>query len=328
MAPRCSRTSFVALAVVCASFTAAIALEPTQQPIFRSSSDLVVAYASVRSRSGHLVSDLAQQDFSVLVDGRPVRLETFSNDTVPITAVLMLDMSNSVAPDATFVANAAAAFVDALSSQDRAAIGSFGAEVAVSPVMTGDKALLKRVLSEELWPGGATPLWSAIRAAMNRVTAESGRRVVVVFTDGADSCPISGYDTAPPSVELHGARNRGSRSLGTRLCATARDVAKQALDGELLIYALELRTETKVYGASVSGLRRLAEETGGGHFLLSKRDELMPTFAALVDELHHQYVLGFRPEIADNKQHRIEVRTVRADLTVSTRKTFAAVRQQ
>ena len=72
------------------------------------------------------------------------------------------------------------------------------------------------------------------------------------------------------------------------------------------------------------GLRRLAEETGGGFFELKKKDELGPTFTRVAQELHSQYVLGFSPETLDGKVHKLEVRVKRPGLTARGRKSYVA----
>ena len=54
------------------------------------------------------------------------------------------------------------------------------------------------------------------------------------------------------------------------------------------------------------GLRRLAEETGGGYFELEKTADLAPTFTRVAQELHSQYVLGFTPAVLDGKVHRAD----------------------
>ena len=90
----------------------------------------------------------------------------------------MLDMSNSMFEQFGQVREAALHFVNLLGPADRARIGSFGDEVALSPHLTGDTRVLARVLEEELWPGGPTPLWSALHAAMGSLASEPGRKVI------------------------------------------------------------------------------------------------------------------------------------------------------
>jgi Ca-activated chloride channel family protein len=72
------------------------------------------------------------------------------------------------------------------------------------------------------------------------------------------------------------------------------------------------------------GLRKLSEETGGGFFMLKKKDELGPTFTRIAQELHSQYVMGFSPENLDNKIHKLEVRVKRPGMTARARKSYLA----
>jgi hypothetical protein len=64
----------------------------------------------------------------------------------------------------------------------------------LSPFLTNDKSILYRVLNEELWLSHFTALWTGIKKAMDSLTNELGRRVVVVLTDGADSCQLGIHD--------------------------------------------------------------------------------------------------------------------------------------
>ena len=72
------------------------------------------------------------------------------------------------------------------------------------------------------------------------------------------------------------------------------------------------------------GLKKLAEETGGGFFLLKKEDELGPTFTRVAQELHSQYVLGFSPAALDGKVHKLEVKVKKPGLNVRARKSYVA----
>jgi hypothetical protein len=72
------------------------------------------------------------------------------------------------------------------------------------------------------------------------------------------------------------------------------------------------------------GLRKLADETGGGYFELKKADELGPTFTRVVQELHSLYTLGFSPPALDGKEHKLEVKTSQAGTTARARKSYIA----
>ena len=74
------------------------------------------------------------------------------------------------------------------------------------------------------------------------------------------------------------------------------------------------------------GLRKLADETGGGYFELKKTDELGATFTRVAQELHRLYTLGFTPTLLDGKEHKLEVRLKQPAMTVRARKSYIASR--
>jgi VWFA-related protein len=262
-----------------------------QQPTFRAVADTVAIYATVREANGRLVPNLTRDDFLVYDNGRPAPVTTFSNEVVPMTAVLMLDMSGSMLHQYKRIVDAASHFIDVLLPADRVRLGSFGDEVAVSPLLIGDKAVLHRVLREEFWPGNNTPLWEGLQAAMHSLDRESGRRVVIALTDGRDGCQCENNA-----------------------------VAVQALAGEFLVYAVSLE------GSSLSrDMSALVDATGGGHFDLGRQADLGAAFAGVVEELHSQYAIGIA-SARDGQRHTLKVLLKPAHLTAQTRQSYQAVR--
>ena len=273
-----------------------LALAPVQQrPTFRSNSLTVYIYATVQGKDGRLVTDLTRDDFQILDDGRPRPLAVFDNTPQDITLAAMFDMSNSMAKHHGRIQEAAGALVRALWPADRARIGSFGIEAAISPFITSDKAVLLRVVNEELRPGGPTPLWHATELAMTALAGEPGRRVILLFTDGDDS----GF-LAP-----------GSRGK-VRTLAEA---------GSFMIYAVGLQGN-----GMADDMRALVDATGGGRFLVGRDDDLGATFARVVEELHHQYVLGFSTDVLDGRSHNLTVKTTRPGTNVRARQKYLARR--
>ena len=72
------------------------------------------------------------------------------------------------------------------------------------------------------------------------------------------------------------------------------------------------------------GLPKIAAATGGGYFELTSTNDLAATFKRVVDELHHQYALGFTPAALDGKMHTLEVRVTPPGMTVRARKSYFA----
>jgi VWFA-related protein len=159
-----------------------------QEAQFRSATHTVSIYATVLDEDGRLVPGLARDDFEVFDNGQRRELSLFANDLQPITIVVMLDRSGSMAAHFGLVRDAAEVFVENLLPDDKARIGSFSERILIDPeAFTSDKDELKNVLRHKLQSSGPTPLWRATSAAMDALSGQDGRRVVLMFTDGKDS---------------------------------------------------------------------------------------------------------------------------------------------
>ena len=73
-----------------------------------------------------------------------------------------------------------------------------------------------------------------------------------------------------------------------------------------------------------SGLRKIADETGGGYFELTRASELASTFTKVAQELHSQYVIGFAPTLLDNKVHKLAVKMKQPGMTAQARRSYLA----
>jgi Ca-activated chloride channel family protein len=107
------------------------------------------------------------------------------------------------------------------------------------------------------------------------------------------------------------------------------DVLERAKNDETMIYAIGLESEffngqRMVRTRPDRGLRRLADETGGGYFELKKTDELGATFTRVAQELHSQYTLGFSPAMLDGKEHKLAIRMKQPGMTARARRSYIA----
>jgi Ca-activated chloride channel family protein len=272
-----------------------------QQPTFRTGTRTVAVYATVTDTQKRLVPDLAQEDFEVFDNEKWQPIDVFINEVQPITVVVMLDTSASMTGNLKLLVQAAEQFLLRLLPKDKGLVGAFNDKIEFFPSsFTGDRDTLIESL-KELDFGNPTRLYDAIEASMDRLYKVDGRRVVLVFTDGDDT---------------------DSRANSN----TVLDLARQH---EVMIYAVGLRSDyfngsRQMRTKPDSGLRRLAEETGGGYFELEKTTDLAPTFTRVAQELHSQYVLGFTPAQLDGRVHRLSVRTKKPGMTVRARRSYLA----
>lgn len=335
-----------------------------EKPRFRGGTDLVSIYATVVDEDRRLVPGLTRDDFEVFDNGVRQELTLFENVVQPVTVVVMIDRSSSVEKLFGVVRDAAAAFVANLVPADRARIGSFSGRVQIDPPwFTSDKRALHDILTNNLQDAGPTPLWNATIAAINALSAESGRRVVLVFSDGQDSSsPLATNATfgdvrarveaddvmlyaiglaikcgpAPQADPGSGARfdagPQRSRGRGGVLRPPVVIVPPpgRPVPGIPPSNPFPRPATTKDEPVPCRpttpdpGLRDLAAIGGGGYFELSRADDLAATFARVADELHHQYLLAFPAAAADGKVHTLDVRVKPSTLTVRARRSYVA----
>lgn len=268
------------------------------------STQTVPVYATVIDSERRLVTDLLQEDFEVFDNGKAQVLTNFVNGTTPFTGVIMLDTSGSMTMNMEFVKQAAEEFVIRLLPTDKAKVGAFNDKIQILPdnePFTSDRDHLIRILKEGLDFGYPTRLWDAVNESIAALEKLEGRRVVLVFTDGDDN---------------------GSR-------VDEKEVLLRARERDVMIYAIGMQSDffngqTRVRTRPARGLKRLADETGGGYFELTKKDDLGPTFTRVAQELHSQYVLGFSPATLDGRVHKLDVKVKRPGMTVRGRKSYLA----
>ncbi len=296
-----TRLSLLLLTVL-TGLSVAIAARPAQdQAQFRSSVQTVPVYATVIDKDGRLVPDLEESQFEILDNGKVRPITVFKSDVQPISVVAMLDTSGSMTLNLDFLKVAAEQFVLRLMPEDRARIGSFSDLIFINPPdFTSSRDQLVRILRNDIRFGNPTFLWDAINASLNALASETGRRVVLIFTDGADD---------------------------KSQVATRDSVLERAQQEDIMVYAIGLQSvlpAIRLVTKPDRGLRKLAEDTGGGYFELTKTADLEKTFTRVADELHRQYVLGFTPEVADGLPHKLEVRVKTPGMIARARKSYVA----
>ena len=297
-----------------------------QQPTFGTTTRTVAIYATVTDSQGRLAPDLSRDNFEVYDNGVKQDLTVFSNDIQPITGILLLDRSGSMKPNLELQVRAAETFVHGMLAEDRLRIGNFGQDIVIEPDdFTSDRDALLKVLHGDLQRDGPTPLWNAIDRAIDKLLLEKTRRVVVAMSDGVDE-----------PVDFSGR----AKSM--------KDVMKRAEDDDIMIYAVgveglsPMQPATQGFGGPGimpqrrnqplmqkpdEGMAKIAAATGGGYFELTSPGDVLGRFDRVIDELHHQYALGFAPQKADGKLHELTVKLNRQGYTVRARKHYLAPRR-
>lgn len=293
------RRFLVSFLVVCATVAAG-----AQQPTFRAGTQLVSLFATVTDAGKRLVPNLPQEAFEVLDNDRPQPLAFFQNEEQPITVVVMLDTSASMTGTLDLLRAAAEQFVIRLRPDDKARVGAFNDKIQFSSRFTSDRDELAGDI-RDLDYGNGTRLYDALGASLDELHGIEGRRVVLVFTDGDDT--------------------ESKMSLGAAI--------DRARAEEVMVYAIGLESNyfngaRMVRTKPDRGLRKIADETGGGYFELERTSELAPTFTRVAQELHSQYVLAFAPAALDGRVHKLAVKITKPGMTVRARRSYLAAAEK
>jgi Ca-activated chloride channel family protein len=282
------------IGVVVAGLTFAVSLGAST-PQFRTTTKTVAVYATVIDKAGAPVRDLTAADFQIEDGGAKTPITVFKSDVEPISVAVLLDTSPSLFPVASRTGLAVGEFMKHLTAGDRACAGTFSQSVTLDPSLSGDASVIvRRLASPTPWPAG-TAIWDAVDAGRKALEPEGGKRVVILVTDGADNS-----SRTDPNEARNGLQRAG-----------------------LMVYAIAVRGR---FGLDTSEIGALANATGGRTIELRAADDIPAAMAAIADELHHQYTIGFTPEKLDDKLHRVEVKVKRAGLTVRAARSYLAAK--
>jgi Ca-activated chloride channel family protein len=277
-----------------------LSLVAQQPPTFKAGTQVVSIFATVTDAQKRLVSSLTQEDFAIFDNEKPQPVIYFDNSIHPINVVVMLDTSGSMTLTIDLLKQAAEQFLIRLLPDDKARVGAFNDKIQFNAKWSNNRDQLITDV-KDLDYGNGTRLWDAVGASLDELKGIDGRKVILIFTDGDDT--------------------ESRMRLGT--------VVDRARAEEVMIYAIGLESiyfngQQKVRTKPDGGLRKIADETGGGYFELTKTSELAPTFTKVAQELHSQYVIGFAPTQLDNKVHKLAVKMKQPGMTAQARRSYLA----
>ena len=262
-------------------------------PVFSAGAELVKVTVTVHDSKGALVPDLKAEDFVVSEDGHQQKLQLFAPAVVPghdealtLDLGLLLDTSESMAQEIRLSQEAATRFLEAIPRARDLLTVFFDEDIRISRYDSEhQQGLFERILDARA--SGRTALYDAIAVYLSRVEGSSGRKVLVLLTDGEDT--------------------RSEVSIG--------EIAQLVRSSAVTIYSVafpgEYSSGTTRFAAARSFLGFLAGQTGGQVFNPLHSKDLPAIYSTILDELSSQYVLGFT---SDNAARDGRFRKLRVDV--------------
>jgi Ca-activated chloride channel homolog len=276
----------------------AVHAQDQDDDVVRVNTDLVLVNFTVTDAQGKFVGGLKRADFTVMENGQPQTLSSFSTEETPFAAAVLLDTSGSMEQRLSLGRSAAIRFLDGLRVEDVASVYRFDTSVQRLQDFSSGRDLPPSAYSVQT--RGMTVLNDAIlRAAEDLSKRPEKRRTVIVLSDGGE--------------------NGSSASSGKAL--------EKAMAAGATIYTVNMSSNEGARDLRSAGiLRNYAEKSGGLYIPTPGGQALRDSFATILAELGHQYTLAYRPanRARDGSWRTIEVKVPRPDLVVRTRKGYRA----
>lgn len=288
-----------------------------EEPTIRINSSLVTIVTTVSRRDGGVLNSLMGEDFEVFEDGVLQEISNFASvSDVPLRMVILFDTSLSVASRLEFEKRAAARFLERIMRpQDQTALFSFATDVTVLQDFTSRVPLLVNAM-KQLRSRGATSLYDAIFLAADYLKPTSGRRVIIIISDGGDTTSTKDLKTVLARAQLSDSVIYAVYTGNLHPSENLRDLA-----AERALAALASETGGEAYHS----------QPGAGDGNESDEQalvELNLAFTRLAEQLRTQYLLGFysNNDARDGSFRRLEVRIKKKGFSARARLGYYAAK--
>ena len=244
---------------------------------------------TVVNRLGETVDGLEAADFDVREDGVAQSITYFTRgeaeDAVPLHIGLMFDTSESMEKDLMFSRNAAIKFLKTFSKAVDFTLVEFADDVRAARFSQSEfPRLVERIRSSRA--KGRTSLYDAATVYLSSAFDQTGRKVLVIFTDGDDTSSSRRWD----------------------------ETARLLRASDVTVYPVGFLANRGAPRLTLqSKLMEIARLTGGRAMFPGTMKELDPMYASIASEIQGQYVVGYVPTntARDGKWRKVDIRLKR-----------------
>lgn len=268
--------------------------------------DLVTIDALVlEKKTARIIGGLNQKDFQIYEDGAKQQITYFSQDSLPLSVLFLIDRGGCLDPFGDKVQRAAREAVERLKPVDEVAVMTYHDTTRLLQGFTKNRILIENALER------VPPHSEEADHCLNKLFADAadymisagnptGRRVIVVITGVTRNFDCldgpSGKFAAQAVYES-----------GSVVCAIIPKEIGQGLENGIMVWATRMG---KIGGAPYLDIETLANETGG-EILSDKPDNLSTTFQTLMDHLRSRYNLAF---VSTNRKRDGTTRKLKIDV--------------
>jgi VWFA-related protein len=226
----------------------------------------VKAYVSCIDENGRPVLGLSRDNITITENNYPVLIDSMQMSGTnglrePLNLAIVLDRSKSMRGEKIERAKESVLrFISLMEPGDRAALFAFSDEVDALESLTGSRNILTQAVLT-IQPNGHTALFDGIARGVESVKGVSGRKAVIVLTDGI--------------------ANRGALGMDQAIEAAAREYVSVTVIG----LGKNVRKER---------LERIARETGGHYFFTPEADGLSEIYLTISNRMRNEYVITYQ----------------------------------
>jgi VWFA-related protein len=238
--------------------------------------DLVLMYTSVFDKMGHFVAGLKKENFKLFEDGVQQTLLSFSQEDVPVSMGILMDLSGSMRGKSDQVNKAALAFIRASNPRDQVFLIGFNDEVELLQDFTSDIDEITDALDNTIVTGG-TALYDAVYLGIQKAHAGiKPKKAVVVITDGEDRDSYYKLDELLAKVQ--------ESDVQVFSVGLLDEVPDKGFFGHWSKTAPEKARDV---------LLRISEETGGKAYFPNRLTDIHTIVAEIANDLRNQYSLAY-----------------------------------
>ena len=271
---------------------------------------LVVCPTIVIDKTGHIITNLTKDAFTVYENGVPQEIKSVKFEDVPVSMGLIIDNSGSMREKRAKVEAASLALVKDSNPDDEVFVVNFNDEAFLDlphgKDFTNDIKEMEEALTR-IDSRGGTAMRDAIRMSIDHLKekAHKNKRVLVVVTDGNDNSSV----------------------------ITLENLVKAAQQSETLIYGVGLlgEEERREAARAERALKSLATATGGAVFFPKELAEVDKIAHQVAHDIRNQYTIQYSPsnQTMDGTYRQIKI-VVKApgNPTVRTRSGYYATADQ
>jgi Ca-activated chloride channel family protein len=296
----CLAICWIAGVLVLGGASARAQEDQSRKGVLRVEVNLVLLNVAVTNDKGNYVTGLRPSDFEVFEDSIPQKLATFSEGESPQQTVdsphpiapsgsesaavaanvfILFDTSNYMYHNFAIAQDAIAEFARSLDTPERIAFYAYSRDLYRAAVLTGDRTQILRGVRSTV-AGDNPALYNALLLTLKDAGQYSGRKVVVVFSNGPDTASV----VAPE------------------------DISELAQSEGIPVYVVSTN-EARQDPISTTVFKRMTKATGGEAYFAKSWQRQQQAFAAIREDIGHLYSLSYYPK--DNPNHGWRAITVK-----------------